>query len=126
MAMMAKHYLLAFTIHIKNELCPDVEKSEENNNIDSIYEQYGKKNKRKVFYIVSCLEKNNLLKENFVVLSNSQSMHISDVLSIFLNPFKTKILSKKEILFFKRLKQSTKFSPLPQNVIPNILHKYLL
>jgi energy-coupling factor transporter ATP-binding protein EcfA2 len=115
-----------FTIHIKNELCPDVEKTEENNDMNSIYEQYGKKNKRKVFYIVSCLEKNNLLKENFVVLSDSYSMHISDVLSIFLNPFKTKILSKKEILFFKKLKQSTKFSPLTQNVIPNILHKYLL
>lgn len=115
-----------FTIHIKNELCPDVEKSEENNNIDSIYEQYGKKNKRKVFYIVSCLEKNNLLKENFVVLSNSQSMHISDVLSIFLNPFNTKTLSKKDILFFKKLKQLTKVSPFPQNVIPKILQKYFV
>lgn len=117
-----------FTVHLKDAPCPDKIETESNESFDeNIYDLYGSKNRRKIHFIISCFKKNNILKDNLVQLTNEHSMHISDVLNIFLNPFATKKpLSKQQIVFFKKLKYYTSSSPLPRNVIPLSLHKYLL
>ena len=118
-----------FTVHLKDAPCPDKIENDSNDESfdENIYNLYGAKNRRKVHFIISCFKKNDILKDNSVRLTNKHSMHISDVLNIFLNPFATKKpLSKQKIIFFKKLKYYTASSPLPQNVIPLSLHKYLL
>ena len=111
-----------FTVHEKGKLCPDQTTDEdEDENID-IYDHYSSRNKRKIFFILSCLKKNQILKDNQVIVDKTQ-MHIYDVLSLFLNPFPKKKLSKHEISFLKKLKLKVKAFPLPRNVIPpHIIH----
>lgn len=117
-----------FTVHKKDEPCPDIaskSESDENDNVD-IYAHYSHRNKRKIYFILSCFKKNNLFKDDLVTVDNSTSMHIYDILTLFLNPFSKKEFSKQEILFLKKLKSATKLSPLPRSVIPMHLKTYLL
>lgn len=115
-----------FTVHKQGESCPDNVSQCESEDNDHIYAQYSNRNKRKIFFILTCFRKNNILKDDLVVVDKVHSMHIYDVLSIFLNPFSKKEFSKQEILFLKKLKTSTKSFPLPRSVIPMHLKTYLL
>lgn len=115
-----------FTVHIKGASCPDFEvPNNEENDDKEIYNQYSSKNRRKIFFILQCFKKNEILKNDLVVVGKSNDMHIYDVLSIFLNPFPKNMLSKSEISFMKRLKTSTKQFPLPRHIIPVHLKQYL-
>ena len=118
-----------YTIHKTDEPCSDsahVETTESSDLVDNdIYQQYSSRNKRKIFFILTCFKKNKILQDDLVILSQSHFMHIYDVLSIFLNPFSKNEVSKKELLFIKKLKTSTKTFPLPRHVIPMHLRKYL-
>ena len=116
-----------YTIHIKNSQCPDLKLPEiqENDDENEIFTHYSPRNKRKIFFILSCFKKNNIFKDNLVSLDKNVSMHIFDVLALFLNPFSKKELSKQEILFMKKLKASTHLYPLPKHIIPAHLRKYI-
>ena len=114
-----------FTVHIKGATCPDSDQNEEDEDNTEIYNQYSSKNRRKIFFILQCFKKNEILKNDLVIVGKSNFMHIYDVLSIFLNPFPKNMLSKIEISFMKRLKISTKTFPLPRHIIPIHLKKYL-
>mgnify|MGYP001291599075 FL=1 len=116
-----------FTIHVKNSPCPDIQSTNDidESNEEDIFTQYSPRNRKKIFFILSCFKKNEIFKDNLVTVGKSHFMHIFDVLTLFLNPFSKKELSKQEISFLKKLKICTKLYPLPNHTIPIHLKKYL-
>jgi hypothetical protein len=125
-----------FVIHPASEVCNDIDKSknsEKNYNIEDhslsendLLTMYSK-HSRKFKIIYSCLKRNNLIKNDQIVLSDTIAMHLCDFLNIMFSTnmiLVKKKFSKDEILFLKNLLPMSKF-PYPVSIFPNFIRKYL-
>lgn len=122
-----------FVIHPENDVC-----SKSDVNLEKIYNidhslsedellSMYSKHSRKFKIIYSCLKRNDLIKNDQIILSDTIAMHLCDFLNIMLSTnmiLAKKKFSKDEILFLKNLLPMSKF-PYPVSIFPNSIRKYL-
>ena len=119
----------SFVIHPDHIFCSP-EKKNDSTQVDyslsesELLTMYSK-NSRKFKIIYSCLKRNNLLKNDFIVLNKDIKMHICDFLNLLLhNNLSKHKYSKNEILFLKNLIPLSTHD-YPRSIFPNSVKKYL-
>jgi len=125
-----------FVIHPESKVCSDSDKFENSEKMDNIEDHSLSENElltmyskhsRKFKIIYSCLKRNELIKNDQIILSDTIAMHLCDFLNIMLSSdmvLAKKKFSKDEILFLKNLLPMSKF-PYPVSIFPNFIRKYL-
>jgi len=118
-----------YVIHDENIFCSS-ETDIKNTEIDyslsetELLTMYSK-NSRKFKIIYSCLKRNNLLKNDFIVLNKDIRMHLCDFLNLLLhNNLSKHKFSKNEITFLKNLIPMSTYD-YPRSIFPNSVKKYL-